>query len=138
MFQRITIIGRLGRDAEMKLMQSGEHIVTFSVATDRTYKRDGQQQKETTWFRVQIFGKLGEALNPYLTKGTMIVAEGRLITDPQTGGPKVFQRKDGGHSAMFEIVADQVRLLGGGERNAPTQSPTQSPTSGTHNDDMPF
>lgn len=95
MYQSITIVGRLGRDPEMKLMASGQPMTSFSVATDRSTGQAGARTKETTWFRVSVFGKQAEVANQFLTKGRMVVIEGRLGVDPATGGPRVFIGKDG-------------------------------------------
>lgn len=64
MYQNITIIGRLGRYPEKKYLLSGDLVTSFSVATDRTYQaKGGQVQKETTWFRVSVFGSQAENCN---------------------------------------------------------------------------
>lgn len=112
MYQSLTIIGRLGRDPEMRYMPNGDPVTSFSVATDRQYNdRNGQKVKETTWFRVSVFGKQAETVNQFLSKGKMVLVEGRLRTDPKTGGPATFTRQDGTVSASFEIVANTVRFL---------------------------
>jgi len=93
LYQSITIIGRLGRDPEMRYLPSGEPVTTFSVATDRAWNdKNGQRQKETTWFRITVFGKQAEIVNQYLSKGRMVLVEGRLRPDPKTGGPAIYQR----------------------------------------------
>ncbi|HEY3291247.1 MAG TPA: single-stranded DNA-binding protein [Anaerolineae bacterium] len=112
MYQTTTIIGRLGRDPEMRYLPSGDPVTSFSVATDRQYNsKSGEKVKETTWFRVSVFGKQAETVNQYLHKGSMVLVEGRLGADPKTGGPKTFTRQDGTVSASFEIVANTVRFL---------------------------
>ena len=112
MYQSLTIIGRLGRDPEMRYMPNGDPVTSFSVATDRQYNdRNGQKVKETTWFRVSVFGKQAETVNQFLSKGKMVLVEGRLRTDSKTGGPSTFTRQDGTVSASFEIVANTVRFL---------------------------
>lgn len=112
MYQSVTVIGRLGRDPEMRYMPNGDPVTSFSIATDRVYNdRNGGKQKETTWFRVSIFGKQAEIANQYLSKGKMVLVEGRLRVDPKTGGPTTFTRQDGTVSASFEIVANTVRFL---------------------------
>ncbi len=112
MYQSITIIGRLGRDPEMRYLPSGDPVTSFSVATDRAWNdKNGQRQRETTWFRVTVFGKQAEVVNQYLSKGKMVLVEGRLRPDPKTGGPAIYQRQDGTVGASFEIVANTVRFL---------------------------
>lgn len=112
MYQSITVVGRLGRDPEMRYMPSGDPVTSFSIATDRHYNdKNGQKMKETTWFRVSVFGKQAEIANQYLNKGKMVLVEGRLSVDPKTGGPKTFVRQDGGVGANFDIVANALRFL---------------------------
>ncbi|MFN4294890.1 MAG: single-stranded DNA-binding protein [Thermoflexales bacterium] len=112
MYQSVTVVGRLGRDPEMRYMPSGEPVTSFSLATDRVWSdKNGQRQKETTWFRVSVFGKSAETANQYLSKGKMVLVEGRLRVDPKTGGPAVFTRQDGTVGASFEIIANTVRFL---------------------------
>lgn len=95
----------------MRYMTNGDPVTSFSVATDRQYTRNSEKVKETTWFRVSVFGKQAENVNQYLHKGSMVLVEGRLNVDPKTGGPKVFNKSDGTVSAAFEIVANTVRFL---------------------------
>ena len=88
MYQHITIVGRLGRDPEMRYTPSGQAVTSFNVATDRQYTdANGQKVKETTWFRVSVWGKQAETTNQYLKKGSMVLVDGRLTPDPKTGGP---------------------------------------------------
>ncbi|MBU6358870.1 MAG: single-stranded DNA-binding protein [Chloroflexi bacterium] len=112
MYQSITVVGRLGRDPEMRYMPNGDPVTSFSIATDRQYNdKNGQKVKETTWFRVSVFGKQAEIANQYLNKGKMVLVEGRLRVDPKTGGPQTFTRQDGVVSASFEIAANALRFL---------------------------
>lgn len=117
MYQKITIVGRLGKDPEMRYMPDGTAVTQINVATDRrwTDKSTGQPVQETTWFRVSVFGKQGESTNQYLSKGRMVLVEGHLRADPQSGGPRIYTRQDGTAGASFEITADTVRFLGGRE-----------------------
>jgi single-strand DNA-binding protein len=111
-YSSITIVGRLGRDPEMSYTTSGQANTKFSVATDRGYTgSDGQPVKETSWFRVTVWGKQAESCNKYLKKGQMVLVEGRLTCDSKTGGPRIWTRQDGTPNASFEISANTVRFL---------------------------
>jgi len=78
---RVQIIGRLGRDPEEKNTNNGTSFVVFSVAVDRNWRnRDGEARKETDWFGVEAWGKLGEICKSYLSKGRLVFLEGRLRT----------------------------------------------------------
>ena len=116
MYQHITIVGRLGRDPEMRYTPNGQAVTSFSVATDRQYTdANGQKVKETTWFRVSVWGKQAETTNQYLKKGSMVLVDGRLTPDPKTGGPRIWKKDDGSEGASFEITASAVRFLSGKE-----------------------
>lgn len=115
MYQKIVIVGRLGRDPEMRYMPDGTAVTSMNVATDRrwTDKSTGQPVSETTWFRVSVWGRQGETANQYLAKGAMVLIEGHLRPDPQTGAPRLFTRQDGTQGASFEVTAEVVRFLSG-------------------------
>ena len=109
MYQTMIFIGRLGRDPEMRFSPKGEPVTSFSVAMDDGYG----ESKKTLWLRVSVWGKQAEACNQYLKKGKMVLVEGRMIADAATGGPRIFQKKDGTWAASFEVNASTVKFLGG-------------------------
>ncbi|MAT40856.1 MAG: single-stranded DNA-binding protein [Anaerolineaceae bacterium] len=112
MYQKLTIVGNLGRDPEMRYTPSGQAVTSFPVATNRTYTgSDGNRVKETTWFRISAWGKQAENCNNYLKKGSKVLIEGRLVPDTTTGGPRVFNRNDGTAGASFEVTATTVQFL---------------------------
>jgi single-strand DNA-binding protein len=117
MYQHLTIIGNLGRDPEMRYTPSGTPVTQLNVATNRVYKdANGQQIKETTWFRVSVFGKMAENCAQYLQKGRMVLVEGRLTPDKQTGSPRIWDRQDGTKGASFEVFATNVKFMPSGQR----------------------
>jgi single-strand DNA-binding protein len=70
-FHTIIIVGRLGRDPEMRYTSTGQALTTFSMATDRRYTdSNGQQQKQTIWFKISVWGKQAENCNNFLKKAT--------------------------------------------------------------------
>lgn len=112
MYQNIQIIGHLGRKPEMRYTPSGQAVTNFSVATTNSYtSNSGEKVKETTWWRVQVWGNNAENCNKYLDKGSLVKVEGRMSIDKATGGPKIFSKSDGTSSAAFEIVANNVLFL---------------------------
>jgi single-strand DNA-binding protein len=114
MYQKIIIVGNLGRDPEMRYTPQGTPVTNLSVATNRRWTNaDGTPGEETIWFRVSVWGKQAEACNQYLSKGRQVLVEGRLRPDPNTGGPRIWTRQDGTPGASFEITALNVRFLGG-------------------------
>lgn len=128
MYQKIIIIGNLGRDPEMRYTPDGKAVTSFSVATSRKYN----DKDETTWFRVSVWGKQAEACNQYLTKGSKVLVEGRLRPDSNTGAPQVFQKKDGSWGSSYEVFADTVRFLSARGESNPEAGET------VDDDDIPF
>lgn len=110
-YQKIVLSGNLGSPVELRYMANGTAVANFPVATNRSYTKNDEKVKETTWFRVTAWGKQAESCNQYLDKGSSVLVEGRLTPDQETGNPKVFERKDGTFSASFEITADRVVFL---------------------------
>jgi single-strand DNA-binding protein len=112
MFHTIIIVGNLGRDPEMRYTPTGQAVTNFSVATNRQYTAsNGEQVKETIWFRVSTWGRQAEICNQFLRKGSKVLVEGRLLADQATGGPRTYQRQDGSTAASFEVSAGVVRFL---------------------------
>jgi len=112
MYQKVTIVGNLGKDPEMRFTPSGQAVTSFPVATNRTYTgSDGQRVKETVWFRVSAWGKQAENCNNFLHKGSKALIEGRLVADATTGGPRIYNRQDGTAGASFELTATTVQFL---------------------------
>ena len=108
MYQKIIIIGNLGRDPEMRYTSDGTPVTSFSLATNRTWTdASGEQQKRTVWFRVTAWRRLAETCNQYLSKGRMVFIEGRLSE------PKPYQGRDGEWRASLEVTAQTIKFLGG-------------------------
>lgn len=125
-YDSTTIVGKVGRDAEMKYMPSGEPVTSFSVAVDRSYKKDGDTVKRTIWYRVQIYGKLAEICKD-VTKGDTIMAVGSLDADWQTGAPRIWNKQDGTAGSSFELTAKEIKFL---SQKAKKEQPAE--------DDSPF
>jgi single-strand DNA-binding protein len=141
MYQKLTVVGRLGRDPEMRYMPNGDPVTSFNIATDRAWNdKNGQKQKETTWFRCSVFGKRAEVANQYLSKGKMVLVSGRLRVDPKTGGPTTFTRQDGTVGASFEIVVEDFTFLSPREEGSAV--PEGADGTGGHDaggdEDIPF
>ncbi|WKZ41359.1 MAG: single-stranded DNA-binding protein [Anaerolineales bacterium] len=112
MYHTLIIVGNVGRDPEMRYTPTGQAVTSFSVATSRQYTAgNGEQVKETIWFRVSTWGKTAEACNQYLKKGSKVLIEGRLTPDKATGGPRIWTKQDGSAGSSFEVTAQTVRFL---------------------------
>ena len=112
-FNRIVIVGNLGRDPELRTLPNGDPVADFSVATnERRRGADGQTQEQTTWFRVSAFGRLAEIAHQYLHKGSYIYVEGTLTQREYTGN-------DGQARQSLEVRARDMQMLDRKDENAP-------------------
>ena len=139
MYQKVTIVGNLGNDPEMRYTASGVPVTRFSVATNRRWtSADGSPVEETVWFRVSAWRGLAETCNQYLSKGRQVMVEGRLVPDRETGGPRVWTGNDGVARSSYELSANDVRFLGGkGEREEPL--PPEMPAQAAEGEEeIPF
>ena len=130
MYQKFIIVGNLGRDPEMRFTPSGKPVTNMSVAVNRTWTdSEGQQQKDTTWFRVVVWGKQAETCNQYLSKGRQVLVEGERIK------ASAYKNSDGEPAASLELTANRVRFLGG--RGAPTEASADEPPA-EEGEEIPF
>ena len=139
------IVGRLGRDPEVRYTPDGTAVANFSVATSEEWKdkATGEKREKTEWHRIVAFRRLGEICGEYLSKGRQVYIEGRIQT-------RDWEDKDGNKRYTTEIVADKMQMLGsrddfGGSRGSgqggggrpQTQAP--GPSYGDMgDDDIPF
>ena len=137
------LIGRLGKDPELRYTPGGQAVASFSLATGRTWKdKDGQKQEQTTWHNIVVWGKQAEIVKEYLAKGREVYIEGRIDN-------RSYDDKDGNKRYISEVVAENVRFIGsrgdqpssGGtaDGNAGGTPPPAPPSGGAaDDDDLPF
>ena len=120
MLNKILVIGNVGRDPEMRYTPNGNAVTSFSLAVNRRYTANGEQQEETEWFRVVAWNRLAETCNSYVTRGMKVFVEGRLRSSRWVG-------QDGETRFSNEINAFNVQFLdraqGGGGYGAPSGEP---------------
>jgi len=117
---KVMLIGRLGRDPEMRYTPSGKPVTTFSLATSRSWNTaNGERHVETEWFNVVAWGNLAEICKQYLAKGSQVYVEGRLQT-------RHWDDADGNKHSTTEIVANEMIMLG--ERRETTEGVTEAET----------
>ena len=125
---KVMLIGRLGRDPEVRYTNSGSAVANFSMATTDTWKdKQGQRQERTEWHNIVAWGRLADFAQNYLKKGKLIYVEGRLQTRDWTDNQNVKHWKT-------ECVANTINFmekLGDGEGQAPSAG------SGPYNDPGP-
>ncbi|GAB4499097.1 MAG: single-stranded DNA-binding protein [Anaerolineales bacterium] len=125
---KVMIIGRLGRDPEMRYTPSGRPVTTFSVATSRSWNTsEGERRTETEWFNVVAWSSLAEICKEYLKKGQQVYIEGRLQT-------RYWDDNEGNKHSSVEIVASEMIILGDRRES---QSTAEEPET-TEEDEFPF
>jgi single-strand DNA-binding protein len=139
-FNKIILIGNLGRDPELRYTPQGTPVCSFTVATNEKRKdKAGEMQDFTTWFRVTLWGRQAETASQYLTKGRPIYVEGRLRLEEWTD-------RDGKQRNTLEVHATDMQFIGGGradEAGATGTKPSPSPDNPSSDgevsdDDIPF
>jgi single-strand DNA-binding protein len=154
MFHRVTLIGNVGRDPEMRYTPDGTPVTNFSVATAQTLSKatrpecptgwkesfNGKNWELTTWWRVACWRGLAETVNTYLSKGRQVFVEGEVSGDAANGtqNPRVWTGNDGVARASFEITARTVKFLGGREEGAAAPPVGEPPPEGFEEDTLPF
>ncbi|HDS08609.1 MAG TPA: single-stranded DNA-binding protein [Firmicutes bacterium] len=102
---RIFLIGNLTRDPELKFTQSGAAVANFSIAVNRSWrKQNGDKQEETTFVRIITWRKLAEICNEYLKKGSTILVEGRLAN-------RTWTTQDGQKRSTIEVIANNIQFI---------------------------
>ena len=138
-YQKLIIVGNLGRDPEMRYTPDGTPVTSFSIATSRKWNNaDGSQGEETTWFRVTAWRKTAEIAAQYLSKGRQVMVEGQLTPDRATGGPKIWTRQDGTAGASYEVRADRIVFLGSRGDTPAGPGGVAEPENYVAEDDIPF
>ncbi len=108
-FNKMIVVGNLGRDPEMRYTPQGTAVCTFSIASNERRKdKNGEQQDITTWFRVTVWGKQAETVSKYLTKGRSVYVEGRMHVEEWTD-------KEGKSRYTLELNASDVQFIDGGQ-----------------------
>jgi len=134
---KVTLIGRLGRNPETRYMPNGDVVCNFSVATDESRKdAQGNRQERTEWHNITMYRRLAEIATQYLKKGSLVYLEGKIQSRKYTG-------KDGVERTAYDIVGSEMKMLGGGQdgQNAPApQANGQAPAHPQEDtdSDIPF
>ena len=110
MYNRITIIGNVGKDPETKTLEGGAKVTTFTLATSETWKdKQGNKKEETQWHNIQLWRGLAEVAEQYVKKGTKLLIEGKVTYRSY--------EKDGETKYFTEIVGKEMKMLGGKPQN---------------------
>ena len=140
---KVILIGRLGKDPEMKYTPSGLAVVNFSMATNYSVKdQDGNFIDKTEWHRIVAYGRTAEVAGEYLQKGRLVYVEGRIQN-------RSWEDQNGQKRYVTEIVCAQMQLLGGrGETDSKIEEessddeelrvPNTEEENSNKGDDLPF
>jgi single-strand DNA-binding protein len=105
-FNKIILVGNLGRDPELRYTAQGTPVCSFSMATNERRKdRNGEMQDQTTWFRITLWNRLAETASQYLQKGKQVYIEGRLRVEEYTD-------RDGKQRTALEVSATEMHFIG--------------------------
>ena len=142
-FNKIILVGNLGRDPELRYTPQGTPVCSFSLATNerRKDRNTGENNDITTWFRVTLWGRQAETASQYLTRGRPVYIEGRLRVEEWTD-------RDGKPRHTLEVHATDMQFIGGGGKGDEASSPpakaaaagsdAMPPAPDLSDDDVPF
>ena len=142
---KVLLIGRVGKDPDVRYMPSGEAIVNFSIATSESWKdKSGEKQEKTEWHNIVAFKKLAEIIVEYVKSGALLYIEGKLTTEK-------WQDKEGKDRYTTKIIANDMKMLGSKPASSGSDKPQQETapkqttrpvrkdlTNNNFDDDIPF
>ena len=139
MINKVILVGRLGKDPEVRYTPDGTMVTNFTMATDENYKdKNGEKVQKTEWHRIVTFGKLAEICGNYLVKGKLVFVEGKIRTNS-------WDDKEGVKRYSTEIVANDMKMLDSkgqgqapGKANDTNYNSAPPPNSDTPMEDVPF
>lgn len=133
------LIGRLGKDPELRYTPGGKAVASFPLATsERWTNAEGQKQENTTWHNIVVWGKLAEVMKEHLSKGREVYLEGRISN-------RSYDDKDGNKKYISEVVVQNFSFVGskdngggGGFSRPEPDDSSQVPAGEAGDDDLPF
>ncbi len=134
-FNKVILVGNLGRDPELRYTPQGTPVCSFSMATNERRKdKIGEAQDYTTWFRVTLWGRQAETASQYLTKGRPVYIEGHLRVEEWTD-------RDGKPRHTLEVHGTDMQFIGGNREDNSSQAESAAVAateSSISDDDIPF
>jgi len=136
---KVLLIGNLGKDPEVRTLESGAKVANFPLATTESYKnKNGERVDTTEWHNIVLWRGLADVAENYLKKGNQIFVEGKIKT-------RSWEDKEGNKRYTTEILADNMTMLGGRRDGDYSDSPATAKTSKadvaepeSQEDDLPF
>ena len=133
---KVILLGHLGKDPDVKKLDSGKSVANFSLATSEVYKnKEGEKVTNTEWHNIVLWSPLAEIAESYLKKGSQLYLEGKISN-------RSYEDKDGVKKYISEVVGRDITLLGkptseGSNENSSNEGATNSSVS-DEVDDLPF
>ena len=129
------LVGFVGKDPEVRNLNSGDRVANFSLATSESWKdKSGERKEKTEWHQIVIFGKLAEIVEKYVKKGSQVYVEGKITYEEY--------EKDGIKRQSTKVVVNQLTMLGGGDKAEKPESKPQQQNNNSVEDDseqeLPF
>ena len=137
MVNKVILIGRLGKDPDVRYTPDGTMVTSFNLATDEQWKdKNGEKVQKTEWHRIVAWGKLAEICGNYLVKGKLVFIEGRIQT-------RSWEDKEGVKRFTTEIIASNMQMLDSKGQNKTDESSLDAAPASFSNgnvsvDDVPF
>jgi len=134
MINKVILVGRLGKDPEVRSLDSGDKVANFSLATNEYYKdQSGERKERTEWHNIVCWRGLADVAERFLTKGKLIYAEGKIQT-------RSWDDKDGNTRYTTEVVVDNLQMLDRGNDggNGTVEKTAANSNFAEGDDDLPF
>ncbi len=120
---KATLIGRVGKDPDIRYTTGGDAVASFSLATSESWKdKAGEKQEKTEWHNITAWRKLAEIIGEYVKKGDLLYIEGKITTEKYTD-------KEGIEKYSTKIVAHEMKMLGGKRDREEQQTSTSAPAA---------
>lgn len=130
MVNKITLLGRVGKEPDVRSLDNGKKVATFSLATSERYTVNGEKKETTEWHNIVAWDPLAGVIEKYVNKGDMLYIEGKITN-------RSYNDKDGNNRYITEIIARELKMLGGNQKSAEKQQEEATITTDSL-DDLPF
>ncbi|GHT24350.1 single-stranded DNA-binding protein [Bacteroidia bacterium] len=134
MVNKVILVGRVGKDPEVRHLDSNQSVANFTLATNEYYVKDGNRIEQTEWHNIVVWRSLAEYAEKYIRKGSLLYVEGRIRN-------RSWDDKEGGKHYITEVVADSIQNLTPKPATAGGNEPKEEPQkgeAGSPADDLPF
>jgi single-strand DNA-binding protein len=122
MLNKVQLIGRLGKDPEIRYTQGSEAVANVSLATFESWKdKNGEKQEKTEWHNLVFYRRLAEVVGEHLKKGALIYVEGKITTEKY--------QKDGEDRYVIKIVVSEMKMLGGNKTDGESHVAAPAPAA---------